>query len=321
MEILIKDDGELKKIDGIYLDNLDIVKAVTHPIRVAILRNLAKKPYYPKALARKLKIAPQKLQYHFKKLEQLGLIEKVREERISGSVAQFYKVTPKIFPLNIFGKSLLDLAPSIPATTVIPTNWISYFVKNGRFDAKIIVGSPDLHGPYSARSRDSWCAAELSLFLGRFVLTFGKNPILLDTAVDTDDLKQNLILIGGPITNTITARVNKKLPLYFEISRNNYIIDRFESKQYTEDNLGIVALIDNPFSGNNDKKILVCAGRKMAGTRAAVLALVLYPDKIPKNGNFAILVESVDKDSDGIVDDVAFLRVWSGYEKEDLLVK
>lgn len=309
MEILVKTKEKVKSVDSIYFEELDAIKAIAHPLRIEILKQLTRKPNYPKAIARKLNIPAQKLQYHFKILERYGLVEKVKEERISGSVARFYSVTPKLFVFNLFGKALFKTASSVSLAATPTIGWINYFVKDGLLNAKIVVGSPDLHGRFSARARDGWCAAELCLFLGKYVFSFDKNPIILDTAFDTEELKQNLILIGGPITNTITARINKYLPLYFDVSGANYIVDRSENKRYTDDNLGIVVLIDNPFAKEDNKKILVCAGKKMAGTRAAILALIKYPERIPKNGNFAILVDSVDKDSDGIVDDVNFIKV------------
>lgn len=308
MEFFIRMNGKIKKVDILYTEKLDILKALIHPIRLKILNALLKKPNYPKALAKELNIQPQKLLYHFKKLEELGLVEKIKEERISGSVARFYKVSPKLFVFNFLGDSIFETAIEIPINTPIISGWVAHFVQDSKLNAKIVVGSPDLHGPFSARARDAWSAAELSLYLGRFITTLDKNPIVLDTAVDADIIKENLILIGGPITNSITWKVNRYLPLYFDIESGNTIIDKVEMKRYTDDNLGIVALIDNPFVEEEKRKILVCAGKKIAGTRAAILSLIRYGERFPHNSNFAFLVEGIDKDSDGIIDDVTFVK-------------
>ena len=96
--------------------------------------------------------------------------------------------------------------------------------------------------------------------------------------------------------------------MYFDIESGNSIVDKIEMRKYTDDNLGVVALIDNPFTQDSKKKILICAGKKIAGTRAAILALIKYEEKFANYGNFSVLVEGVDRDSDGIIDDVSFLK-------------
>ena len=311
MEIIIRKDNKLIVISATYFENVTEIKAITHPLRIKILQELSKKPNYPKALSRKLKIQPQKMQYHFKILEKLGLVEKVKEEKISGAVANYYRVTKKAFLVNIFGKDLFENSKKVALPTIETPEWLKFFIDKGRFNGKIIVGSPDLHGPFSARSRDGWCAAELTLYIGRFVKKFGDNTIILDTAISSDALKENLILIGGPITNSITRRVNELMPMNFDLKGSNAIIDKKELKKYTEDNIGLVVLIDNPFSKDKKSKILVCAGKKIDGTRAAILAIVKYQNKIPNSENFSILVESLDRDSDGLIDDVRFIKVSS----------
>ncbi|MGQ4834240.1 MAG: helix-turn-helix domain-containing protein [Candidatus Asgardarchaeia archaeon] len=308
MEFLIKENGELRKIDTMYFEDVTMLKVLSNKIRVEILRYLSKEPKYPKALSRELGIQPQKLHYHFKKLEELNLIEKIDEKRISGSVARVFKATPKLIAINIFGDTLLKQSVSVPIGVPEPIGWTTHFVKDGMLNARIVVGSPDLHGPFSSRARDSWSAAELTLYLGRYIRHFQKNPIVLDTAVDNELIKENLILIGGPITNSITLRVNRYLPMYFDIEGGSSIVDKIEMKKYTDDNLGIIALIDNPFSQDEKHKILVCAGKKIAGTRAAILALTEYEEKFSKYENFSVLVEGVDRDSDGIIDDVTFIK-------------
>ena len=197
MEFFIRMNGKIKKVDILYTEKLDILKALIHPIRLKILNALLIKPNYPKALAKELNIQPQKLLYHFKKLEELGLVEKIKEERISGSVARFYKVSPKLFVFNFLGDSIFETAIEIPINTPIISGWVAHFVQDSKLNAKIVVGSPDLHGPFSARARDAWSAAELSLYLGRFISALDKNPIVLDTAVDADIIKENLIQHNG----------------------------------------------------------------------------------------------------------------------------
>ena len=65
----------------------------------------------------------------------------------------------------------------------------------------------------------------------------------------------------------------------------------------------------SPF--NKDKYILVVAGKRFSGTRAAIIAFLKGFKKIT-NGNIhnpsikAKVVEGIDLDSDGIIDDIEF---------------
>lgn len=66
----------------------------------------------------------------------------------------------------------------------------------------------------------------------------------------------------------------------------------------------------NPFA--KDKEILVLSGKRFDGTRAAILALIKYLKKLEIGNKFdsgiARIVEGIDKDSDGRIDDVEFLE-------------
>jgi hypothetical protein len=80
-------------------------------------------------------------------------------------------------------------------------------------------------------------------------------------------------------------------------------------KVYPNDEMGIIVLTKNPF--NREKHILLVAGKRFSGTRAAIIAFLKYFKEITK-GNLknpkvkAKIVEGIDRDSDGIVDDVEF---------------
>jgi hypothetical protein len=69
--------------------------------------------------------------------------------------------------------------------------------------------------------------------------------------------------------------------------------------------------IKNPF--NKKKSILVVAGKRYMGTRAVMIAFIKhFKDLIKGNKHnnkvHARVVEGVDLDSDGIVDDIEFLE-------------
>jgi hypothetical protein len=68
--------------------------------------------------------------------------------------------------------------------------------------------------------------------------------------------------------------------------------------------------MESPFS--KGKEILVLSGRRFKGTRAAIVAIVKYLKKIAEgnkfNGNIARVVRGIDRDADGIIDDVEILE-------------
>ncbi|MBW2976541.1 S-layer protein, partial [Candidatus Woesearchaeota archaeon] len=180
------------------------------------------------------------------------------------------------------------------------------FVKNGKLDALIVVGSPDPHGPDKARSRDGYYGIDLALFLGTFLNYVPVANVKLDTDMRESDMENNLILIGGPITNKTTERFNGKLPIKFE---NGNIKSTISNEIYPQDECGVIAKIKNPL--DKEKSILIIAGKRFSGTRAAIIAFLKHFKKIAKgnmhNNNLkANVVEGIDLDSDGIVDDVEF---------------
>ncbi|MBI2647240.1 S-layer protein, partial [Candidatus Woesearchaeota archaeon] len=186
------------------------------------------------------------------------------------------------------------------------SEFLEPFIKDGLLDALIIVGSPDPHGADKARSRDGYYGMDLALFLGTFLNYVPKFNVKLDTEVRDEDLNNNLILIGGPVVNKVMGRVNPKLPIRFE---NGNIKSEISNETYPQDECGLIVKSKNPF--NSNKYILVVAGKRFSGTRAAIIAFLKDFKKIT-NGNIhnptikAKVVEGVDIDSDGIIDDIEF---------------
>jgi hypothetical protein len=190
------------------------------------------------------------------------------------------------------------------------------FITDGKLNALIILGNPEPHGMAKARAKDGLFATDLGLFFGTFLNYIPEVSTKLDTEVKEDDLKNNLILIGGPGVNFITAKINSKLPIKFErIKDQGNFYSNFHSdvsgKNYSEEGYGIIVKTKNPFDKNKD--ILVIAGRRMAGTRAAILAFLQKFDEICKGNSYdskvyARIVEGIDKDSDGVIDSVEFLE-------------
>jgi len=190
------------------------------------------------------------------------------------------------------------------------------FLLNGKLNATIILGSPEPHGATKSRAKDGAFATDLGLFLGSFLIYRPEIPVKLDTEVKEGDLKSNLILIGGPGVNSITAKINNKLPIKFERIKHmgnfySSVYSSISKKNYAEEGCGIIVKTKNPFDKTKD--IIVIAGRRISGTRAAILAFLQKFDELCKGNSynpkvFARVVEGIDEDSDGVIDSIEFLE-------------
>ncbi|HLD83627.1 MAG TPA: S-layer protein [archaeon] len=262
-------------------------------LAIRILHHLAKKPSYPKEMARALKEQEQKIYYHVRKMEEMKLIRADRQEAIGGAMAKIYSLTRPAFVIRFADFVPAERAPSYSA-------FLSPFIKNGALNAKIVIGSPDPHGPEKARSRDAYYAVDLALFMGSYIASASPS-VVLDTDIDTEETKGNLIVVGGPVTNKITKLMNPSLPVRFAGSN---IYSSSTGKTYKSDEAGFIIKAKNPL--NKDAGILLLAGRRHSGTKAAILALFRHKQELEKKG-YAI-VEGVDEDGDGIVDAVRILE-------------
>jgi DNA-binding MarR family transcriptional regulator len=289
------------------------LKVALSPLAWKILKILAENPRYPKEIGNKLKIHEQKVYYHIRNLEKFGLIEKLKEERKHGAVAKFYTLTDYAFTVLL---KPLEESQKVFQLKKEYKNFLEPFISNGKLNSLVILGSPEPHGIAKARAKDGLFATDLGLFLGTFLNYTPEVSTKLDTEAREADLKNNLILIGGPGVNFITAKVNSKLPIKFEkIKDGENFYSGFHSnvsgKNYYEEGYGLIVKAKNPFDKTKD--ILVIAGRRMAGTRAAILAFSQKFDEICKGNSydskvFARIVEGIDKDNDGVIDSVEFLE-------------
>ncbi len=281
-----------------------------------ILQILSEKEMYPMEIARRIKVHEQKVYYHIRKLAKAGAIAVVREEKKKGATAKYYTTS---FPA--FGVEL----PSGPQKTIsVPIlgpgmrRFLDGFLtEEGVFDGKIIVGSPDPHGPFKARARDGHYASYLALFLGQFVPLPEEFAVKLDVDVKAEkEEKNNLILVGGPGTNLITQEVNEFLPIRFNMmpSEHGFLLGGLVSEEtgitYTADTIGVISKITNPW--NPERSIIVLAGNKAVGTKATVLALTKFWRQTLKDyigiGKFGVVIQGFDLDGDGKVDSVEVLE-------------
>ncbi len=267
-----------------------------------ILHLLVKEPMYPIDIAKTLKMHEQKIYYHIRNLEKAGIIKIVKKETKQGATANFYALTEPAFVIKFKNFESTSKIGQIRNES----EFLQPFIKDGQLDAMIIVGSPDPHGPDKARSRDGYYGMDLALFLGTFLNYVPKFNVKLDTEVREEDFNHNLILIGGPVVNKVVEKVNSKLPIRFE---EGNIKSSVSNETYPQDEIGLIVKAKSPF--NKDKSILVVAGKRFSGTRAAIIAFLKGFKKIT-DGNIhnpsikAKVVEGIDLDSDGIIDDIEF---------------
>lgn len=263
------------------------------PLASRILNAIAKKPSYPKEIAKKMGLHEQKIYYHIRNLEKSGMIKIVKKEERGGALAKIYELTKPSFFIKF------EEFSSAKKINIPENDFLMPFISSGKINAKIVVGSPDPHGPERARSRDASYAIDFGIFLGTF--SSAPSPAM---AMDTEiyDLKQNLIVIGGPVINRISKMANDKMPIKFDQKKNIY--SSLTKKTYRQDDCGLIVKTKNPFS--KEHSILYIAGKRYSGTRAAILAFVKNFDEISNKNSH--VVEGIDEDGDGIVDSVRILE-------------
>lgn len=283
-----------ERSDGMYVlsaKELDFFS----PLETKILHLISKKPTYPKNIAKQLKVNEQTVYYHIKNLQKSGVIRITRKEVHGAYVANIYELSSPSFFVKF---SEMRKSQKVP---VSENEFLKPFIEGGRLNAKIVVGSPDPHGPERARSRDAYYAIDLGLFLGKFLFE-SSSAVSLDTDIRENELKNNLIVIGGPVINRITRMINDKMPIRFDARKNIY--SSISRKTYKQDDCGIIAKIQNPF--DRSKSILLIAGKRYSGTRAGILSFIKKFDEISKKNSR--IVEGLDNDSDGIIDDMKILE-------------
>jgi DNA-binding PadR family transcriptional regulator len=289
------------------------LKVALSPLAWKILELLTEKPYYPKELGKKLKMHEQKIYYHIRNLEKSNLIKVIREERRQGAITKYYSITDPALVLV-----LKPLQPSSKFFKIKQEHekFLEPFIQNGKFNALIVIGSPEPHGPTKERGHDGVYATNLALFFGTFLNYVPGDCVRFDTELSKEDLKNNLILLGGPSVNSLIAKVNSKLPIKFgKVEYKNNFYDSFHSdisdKSYSDESYGIIVKIKNPY--DKEKSILVVGGRRFKGTKAAVLAFLLKFDDLCSGNSYnkkyhARVVDGLDMDNDGEVDFVEFLE-------------
>jgi len=314
--LLSGEKRQLTAKDIAIFEDPERLKSVLNKLSWKILQLLSEKEMYPMEVARKLKVHEQKVYYHIRKLTKAGAIKVVREEEKKGAVAKYYKASFPAMGVELpFGYQKINRFPASNIDEKMK-NFLSPLIKDGTFDGKIVVGSPDPHGPFKAKARDGHYAAYLTFFLGHLVDLPEDFPIKLDVDVKAEkEESNNLILMGGPGTNLITQELNEFLPIRFNMMPSEHgfllggLVSEKTGKVYTADNIGLIARIANPW--NKKKSVIILAGNKAVGTKACVLAITKFWKKTLKNfgeEKFAVVIQGFDLDGDGKVDSIEVLE-------------
>jgi hypothetical protein len=287
------------------------MRILSNNIAWKIIELLSIKAMYPAQIAKELKLFEQTVYYYIRKLVQIGAIEQVGTSLIRGGTARLYSTTSPSFGLELEGdgKELEFSNYSKKQKRKNVPSILKEFYEDNSFYGLIVVGAPDPHGPYKSSSRDGHYAVHLSFYLGTLCDDSSSSFIVkldVDAKAEKDIDNINLILVGGPGTNIVTSEFNKYLPIQF--NEDNYwsgLIDK-SGRIFNMDNHGLIAKINNPY--NKDKKILVLAGVRTIGTKAAVIALTNYGNKIfdkyRNDDELALVVQGFDMNSDGKIDHV-----------------
>lgn len=283
------------------------LKPLLNPISWKIANLLAEKPMYPAQIARELKIHQQTIYSYIRRLAKAGLLKVEKEEMVKGAVARYYAIP--------FGALGIELPKGERKLTGIGTaqlsdkvrSFLAPFIQDGTFNGRIIVGSPDPHGPEKTMARDGHYAVHLAFFLGQLCKVPRDFIVKLDVDVKTEkEEKQNLILIGGPGTNLLSLDVNRHLPIRF--NENNIWAGLVDDKGrvFNIDRDGVIARIRNPFDPS--KVVIVLAGVRAVGTKSAIIGLANFADKVLHDyegeEDWAVAIRGYDLDGDGKVDSV-----------------
>lgn len=96
-------DGDVTPDEVRYMDDVDLVPDLTHPVRSAIMRRL-RQPRSVAQLAEALDVPITRLYHHINRLDDLGLIRVVATRRVGAVTERCYQVTATSWKLaeNVF---------------------------------------------------------------------------------------------------------------------------------------------------------------------------------------------------------------------------
>ena len=302
---ILKNDEEGYFVnDTKIVEDINTVKQISDEKAISIMKKLSKKQYKMAALSRELKIDSKVLSSYISRLENAGLIEVSLQKN-----DKILKANYNSFSYEI-NQNRIKFDPKLKSKENQYTlNFFSKFINNGKFNGYICVGASDPHGEYKAVAKDSYYTAYLGMFLGQFIDLPSLMPVILDTDVIAKNLfKNNLIIIGGPVTNLVTRDINNFLPIKFIKEEGWGLKDR--TGIHIRDYEGTIEKIRNPF--DKEKEIILIAGVRNVGTLSSMLASTRFANLTFKGYTnecpWSTMVRGYDIDGDGQIDSIETVK-------------
>lgn len=315
---LISDhDGQASVKKIIVFREAERMRILSNPVAWKIMELLSRKPMYPAQVAKELKIYEQSAYYYIRKLSKIGAVEEAGKEFVRGGSARLYRAASPSFGIEMgWGETKFSPGKNKGGSHINARRFFEGFAgKDNSFEGLLVVGAPDPHGPYKSSARDGHYAVHLAFFLGTITNAMPSEFVVkLDSDAKAEKVLSgnNLISIGGPGTNIVTAEFNRYLPIKFD-EKNFWsgLVEQNSGKRYSLENHGLIAKIRNPYDSNSN--IVVVAGVRSAGTKSAVIALTNYSEtvlaKYSGEQNWALVVQGFDMNSDGKIDHVDIVSV------------
>ncbi|MFH1978611.1 MAG: helix-turn-helix domain-containing protein [Candidatus Aenigmatarchaeota archaeon] len=308
--VLVENNGETQKIYNSILLSPKSLNVVSSDLSQKIIGDLVKAPACAMDVARNLGQHEQKIYYHLRRLESAGIIKLINTEKRYGMNAKIYDIVSPVIATKLHNNGYIIKSKKSKTDPEI-SKFLEPFIKDGKLNATIIVGDPYPHGEYDQGGLDGCYIADLTLFIGNFLDELPIPCYRLDTHVKEIDLKNNLIILGGPKFNVIAHQLNKKriLPIYFDEKKDFQVISSLSNNTYKENVIGVITRFPNPF--NKDKEILLIGGKRPRGTGAAVIAFTkntrtVMQGNASNNKHFANVIVGRDRTGDGDVDTIEF---------------
>ena len=306
--LVTESDGQVSAKKITVFKDVAQMRVLANPVAWRIMELLSRQAMYPAQVAKELRIYEQSAYYYIRRLAQVGAIEEAGNNFVRGGTARLYHATSPAFGVELeWGETAVESPGASRHKSAL--RFFDGFVKDESFDGLMVVGAPEPHGPYKSSARDGHYAVHLAFFLGT-ITNAAPGEFVVKLDVDAKSEKalsgRNLVSIGGPGTNIVTAEFNRYLPIRFDESNFwSGLVDR-SGRRYSSDNHGLIAKVRNPY--DQLSSMIVVAGVRSAGTKSAVIGLTTYSEDVLRKfrgkEDWAVVVQGFDMDADGKIDHV-----------------
>ena len=311
-KLVSESDGEASYKKIVVFRDVERMRILSNPVAWRIMELLAKEAMYPAQVSKELRIHEQSAYYYIRRLVSIGAVEEAGQNFVRGGTARLYRASSPSFGIEMdWGETRVSAGKAPDVQHMNAHRFFDAYVSEDKsFNGLIVVGAPDPHGPYKSSARDGHYAVHLAFFLGHITTAAPQEFVVkLDSDAKAEKVltDNNLISIGGPGTNIVSAEFNRYLPIRFD-EKNFWsgLVEENTGKRYGLDNHGLIAKIKNPYDSKSS--VIVVAGVRSAGTKSAVIALTNYSELVLKRykgeENWALVVQGFDMNSDGKIDPV-----------------